>query len=385
MSLEPVTKSLTQRSVELILENQAPSGAYVAAPGYDTYAFSWLRDGAFIASAMDAYGEHDSAEKFHQWVRSVVDGHAHKVALLVAEKESALGPITDPLVPLDDKYVLHTRFTVDGEEAQQGWGNFQLDGYGFWLSSLINHIGESGDTAPYEQAVSTVARYLAFTWDRSCYDCWEEYPTQRHTATWAAVAGGLQKAGVLFERTDWQDLGAQITAAIEASTNGILTKFIDSKESAVGTPPQGPAVAGHERVGRELGPDALDASILLVLGEFGPWQADSEIVTATLQAVEQSLVVGGGVHRYKEDEYYGGGLWIVLAGALAVIQHSADQDSSEALTWIESQADAQGNLGEQSSQTLRHPDRLEPWTERWGTPATPLLWSHAMYLLATKQ
>ena len=27
-----------------------------------------------------------------------------------------------------------------------------------------------------------------------------------------------------------------------------------------------------------------------------------------------------------------------------------------------------------------HPERIAEWDERWGTSATPLLWSHAMYL-----
>jgi len=97
-------------------------------------------------------------------------------------------------------------------------------------------------------------------------------------------------------------------------------------------PPQrtGQAIAGHERIGRPLSPDAIDGSALLVLGSFGPFPPTHAIVSETLRAIESSLVVDGGVHRYLDDEYYGGGLWIVLAGALAGAQASHDPQRASA-------------------------------------------------------
>jgi GH15 family glucan-1,4-alpha-glucosidase len=51
------------------------------------------------------------------------------------------------------------------------------------------------------------------------------------------------------------------------------------------------------------------------------------------------------------------------------------------LTWVEAQADEEGNLPEQIPQTLNDPPMLQPWVEKWGPIACPLLWSHAMYLI----
>jgi isomaltose glucohydrolase len=105
---------------------------------------------------------------------------------------------------------------------------------------------------------------------------------------------------------------------------------------------------------------------------------------ATLRCITRDLVVDGGVHRYSEDEYYGGGLWVVLAGALGDVLRRQGDDSGwqRTLAWIESTADADGHLAEQVPLSLRHPELRQPWIDRWGEVARPLHWSHAMYIIA---
>lgn len=380
-------RPLVKSSIELILNHQASTGAYLAAPGYGTYDYCWMRDGAFIASAMDAHGHHDSAEAFHRWVARAIERYADKVGLLEGNLETALRGTEDPLQPLDDRYVLHTRFTVDGEEGSNDWGNFQLDGYGFWLTMLARHLKTTlADPTPYLRSVDLVRRYLSATWELACFDCWEEYPTRRHSTTWAAVARGLTDSAGLVSGESAGMVSKTITKRLldDAAVHGVIRKFIcDPRSGAAPVAPSvGLAVAGHERIGRVLSEDAIDGGVLLVLGELGPLPPNHAAIRATLSRVEDTLVVDGGVYRYLEDEYYGGGLWIVLAGALACVQAKYDKArASEVLDWIEQQADADGYLGEQVDSALRHPDRRSPWVERWGPPASPLLWSHAMYLL----
>ncbi|MEZ4670695.1 MAG: hypothetical protein R3E39_22560 [Anaerolineae bacterium] len=53
----------------------------------------------------------------------------------------------------------------------------------------------------------------------------------------------------------------------------------------------------------------------------------------------------------------------------------------ELVAWVESQASPSGELAEQVSGHQLAPAYYDEWVERWGTPATPLLWSHGMYLL----
>ena len=267
MDAEPLQRPLVDVSIDLISQHQAPTGAYIAAPGYDAYAYCWIRDGAFTADAMDTYGHHDSATSFHHWTARTIKRHAHKVDLLEAETDLALRGTGDPLRPLDDRYVLHTRFTVDGNEGQGHWGNFQLDGYGFWLTSIARHLTLTAtDPAPYRDAIDLVCRYLTLTWEHPCFDSWEEYPPRRHTTTWAAVAKGLSDSGQLLDNSTTVATSEEITRRLvgHAKPGSTLLKFVpdsaaEAHTSTTKTPESSElAVAGHERIGRPLAADTID-------------------------------------------------------------------------------------------------------------------------------
>ena len=94
--------------------------------------------------------------------------------------------------------------------------------------------------------------------------------------------------------------------------------------------------------------------------------------------IEGTLVSpGGGVWRTLEDEYYGGGEWLLLTAMLGLAK---PERAADCLEWIERHASPYGELPEQVQDHLRRPERYQPWVEKWGEPAQPLLWSHAMYL-----
>jgi GH15 family glucan-1,4-alpha-glucosidase len=111
--------------------------------------------------------------------------------------------------------------------------------------------------------------------------------------------------------------------------------------------------------------ERLDAS-LLVLPFLGFGHVD----------IEELVSPGGGVHRHLEDTYYGGGEWLLLTALLGLADPAR---AAECLAWIEAHERPEG-LPEQSQDHLLHPERYEPWVEKWGPPPSPLLWSHAMYL-----
>lgn len=103
---------------------------------------------------------------------------------------------------------------------------------------------------------------------------------------------------------------------------------------------------------------------------------------ATTGAIEAS-VAHGGVHRYPADTFYGGGEWPLLAALLGWHYSRTGQTAKAGrqFRWVAAQADAEGDLPEQVSGHLLHPEYHQEWVDRWGPVATPLLWSHAMFLI----
>lgn len=375
-------RELVEHSIDLILASQSDTGAYPASPSYPTYQYSWIRDGAFIAHAMDLHGHHDSAAAFHQWVVDTILRHQHKVEHLIEDT-----PDID--VPVDDRYALHTRYTLDGEEVAEDWGSFQLDGYGLWLTSLTRHLATADeDPSPFRDAVETIIRYLSRTWQMPCFDCWEEYPTRRHSTTWAAIAGGLNNIAPAYQHSKAASTSQLITNRLHRSSRrNVLRKFVDDHQPTPTDPNdhrQAKAIAGHERPSKLPPPNGVDASILLTLGQYGPFPNNHPVIPATIRAIENELMINGGIHRYPQDEFYGGGQWPVLAGAYAALPQIPAQHRQQAIAWIENQADNTGNLPEQVPANLLNPEYHQPWLHRWGPVANPLLWSHAMYLTAVQ-
>jgi GH15 family glucan-1,4-alpha-glucosidase len=208
------------------------------------------------------------------------------------------------------------RYALDGEADPSPWPKLQIDGLGLFLGALRRR----GNAARWDDAAALVARWLDNHWTEPCIDWWEEREGI-HAATLWCVGNGLDSDEIRREAL---------------------------------------ALAGER----------LDGSLLFI--------GTPEIV----ERVEQSLLVDGGVHRHLEDEYYGGGQWLLLTAmlGLAYLDHGRVDDARACLAWIEAHAAPNGDLPEQAQDHLLRPASYEPWVARWGEPASPLLWSHAMYL-----
>lgn len=350
---------LARRSRRVILDNQAPSGAYLAAPNFPVYRYAWLRDGAFIADAASRVGEAASATAFLDWCRSLIDRRVGTIAALVARRAAG------EEIGLDE--FLHTRYTLDGAEADEVWWNHQLDGYGAWLWALGAHAargGLNGDRARFRPAVEATARYLVAFWDHPCYDVWEEHGDRVHVSTLAAISAGLRVAAA------WPAIASEVADNAAATIAAIDQRVRDDGVRD-----------GH--LVKWLGGTDLDANLLFCAIPYRLLEPDDPLMRPTVAALTASgLAHDGAVHRHLADDFYGGGEWILLA-ALLGSYHAAlgDDDATRAqMGWVAAQADTDGNLPEQVSTHLLHPDRLPEWQARWGPIARPLVWSHAMFL-----
>ena len=205
---------------------------------------------------------------------------------------------------------------------------------------------------------------LTTFWQRPCYDWWEEHVEQRHVSTLGAIYGGLRAA---------VDAGA-----LDQNRADRATRAADAIQALV----SGQGVAGGHLT-KWLGSLAVDGSLPACIVPFGLLDATDPIAVETLAAVGRDLDVDGGVHRFRADVFYGGGQWLLLS-ALMGWNLAAQGDPTAALShlrWVAAHATPDGHLPEQVPTHLLHPESRAEWIKRWGPVATPLLWSHGMYLI----
>ncbi|MFE5319909.1 glycoside hydrolase family 15 protein [Paenibacillus sp. NPDC056579] len=364
---------LAKISRQLILWNQHPAGSYVACPLFSHYGFSWLRDGSFIAYAMDIAGEKDSAGRFYEWVRRVLDRQKDRVEQLLHKHANG--------ETIAQHEFLHTRYHLDGRDDDHSeWGHFQLDGYGAWLWGVAEHWKRTGiDELPesFRSSVELTIRYLCAFWKQPNFDCWEERNDQIHPSTLACIYGGLSSIHRFVHMPEIADVVNDIRLfLLEHCIHPEKKYFVKSIRPAA------------DSNSYDIGFEGVDASLMWLAQPFQVFGVDHAIMNATLAELEARLKsADGGVRRYVGDEYYGGGEWILLTAWYGWIDYSAGQyeQAAESLQWIARQADAWGRLPEQVFHSLASKDTYEQWVHRWGTPATPLLWSHAMYLVLYSQ
>lgn len=341
-------EQLYEKSIEVIKEGQHRSGGYVACPTFPTYNYSWFRDGSYIAYAMDLAGEHRSAGAFHRWaVENILKREEEITSFLDGNRKN----YTE---------LLHTRYTLEGEEGSEEWENFQLDSFGIWIWSMKEHLDQSGTGLKDEmkKAVSLVASYLSSLWQKNCYDSWEENSDRIHIYTLSTIYGGLMSAEKI--------LGIDLSKAYASVKERILTKGCKN---------------GH--LVKYEGIDAVDSNLIGANFPCRVLSADDPLMIGTIEKIEKDLYRSGGLHRYDTDTYYGGGIWILLTAWLGIYYlNKGEKAKSEIiLDWIVAKADADGHLAEQLTDSLNDRSYLPFWVDKWGESANPLLWSHAMYII----
>lgn len=344
--------NLLDYSIELIKKRQLPEGAWYADSGYQVYRYSWFRDNSFIAYAMDKAGEMKTSARYHQWVIK-----------LFTQKEISFSAIYSHIKEvgfLPYSLLIETRYLENGDSGEMFWENHQLDGLGTWIWSFQEHLLSINREATKEEleVVQTLADYLSLLWRFPCYDLWEEFGDKVHFYTLSSVQAGLKAAQIILGRNFENEI-SQIEDYISAKLvrNGHFVKY-----------------TGDLRV---------DASMLARLYPYGLCERDDPIFLKTVEIIRKQLYASG-VHRYVDDEYYGGGEWILLAAWAGIVEAQLGNisESKRFRSWIESIGEVSGGiLPEQLSTSMNRPARYDWWLQKWGAPAQELLWSHAMYVL----
>lgn len=341
--------NLFEESIRIIKNNQAETGAYIASPGISVYQYSWFRDGSWIAYAMLIADEKKSAEKFYDWSSKVIIKYEKKIldAIKNSEERKSIG-----------ENFIHARYSIYGEEVNEKWGEFQLDGLGVWLWSLSQFIEHAGrEKIEWIKSAGLVCDYLKKLWNIPCNDIWEENPEKIHTSVLASIYAGLSSFSSKFPEKN-----------LEKTCNNIKEFILNNlvyKDSLI----------------KYFGSKEVDSGILMCAVPFNIFSAKNALIKKTAKRIVNELHVTQGLKRYKDDTFYGGGEWIILACWLGLfyIEINKFSEAKKILKWVEDKADKNFYLPEQINPASK--TYYKEWVEKWGAPANPLLWSHAMYII----
>lgn len=371
---------LIRKSIDIILAGQDDTGSFPASTEFPGFHYSWLRDGTFIAHSMLVSGHPESTRRFLLWENAAIS----QLGSIVERVEER----TKNGEKLQSGEFLPARFTMDGQIKHRGaegyffagvfgnvyatedgtdlageWNMFQIDSYGIWMWGLAQYLLRTGDLHLLDECTAGVelsVRYLKCVWDMKCFDSWEEYGSKQHTSTLGCVAGGLIAINQFLKRPDIEALIATIRAKIRsfALPDGVLPKYV--------------------------GTDSVDSSLIWLAQPYHVFEPGDQIMRKTVERVKEKLLVNGGVKRYLEDVYYGGGKWIVQTCWLGWYDVLAGdrEESLRLLEWSEAHCTDELLFPEQVLEDLNFPEHTAVWMKNcWHHSPTPLLWAHAMYLI----
>jgi len=335
----------------------------------DTYSYVWPRDGAICAMAFDAAGFQEVSRLFFEFCNRAI---------------------------MDDGYFKH-KYWSDGSVGSSwhalvdGKGEpqlpIQLDETALVLYALWRHFQKYRDlefiSKVYPRLVVKASEFMQSYRDsqtglpKASFDLWEEQ-AGTFTSTAACVCSALSSAAkfakVFYDSKRQEELNSVVGQMKEA----MLTRLYDRKLG---------------RFVKAVRPDgSIDPSIdssLSFMFLYGAFDTENEGVKQTMNAMAEKLWINtgiGGVARYENDGYHRvssdvqGNPWFICTLWLArwhIASAKSLEDLKKALTlilWVVKHARASGVLAEQ----------INPYD---ATPisASPLVWSHAEYVLAVTE
>ena len=335
--------------------------------GKDDYNYVWMRDGSFVAMAMDKAGYFEVSKRFFAFCNDVItpDGYFfHKY-----RPDKALGSSWHPWINREGELQLP----------------IQEDETALVVLALWSHYGYTKDLefieSIYNSLVKKASSFMLgfkneYGLPQPTYDIWEE-KYGIHTFTCACVYGALTAAASFAKLLGKERDEALFSAGAAQLKDSILKYLYNEKEGYF-----------YKHItfddGKVLHDETIDASSFYGVFRFGVLDIADPRLTRAFNVLQEKLVCGGkigGVARYLGDIYYkvGSGVpgnpWILttLWTAQYYIATAASAEDLEVVrTWLDWTADratASGVLAEQ----------YNPFTGEH-LSASPLAISHATYI-----
>ena len=213
-------------------------------------------------------------------------------------------------------------------------------------------------------AVETCASYLGAFWDQPCYDWWEEHADGVHPSTLGADrTPGCGPPPVSWRRHVHRSAGRRP----RRSSSFVLAEGL-SDGHLVKTVGAGPRV---------------DASLVACATPFGLVPPAGPVADATYAAVVDQTSRPTACTATVATRSTAAGAGSCWPGSSAGTRRPPDASTPPAAAWngCTPRPTRDGLLPEQVTTHALDPTFIAAWAEqRWGPVATPLLWSHAMYI-----
>ncbi len=348
----PRVRALAERSIDVLHALQdAESGALMAAAEVDPhsrvsggYGYSWPRDGAYLASALGAFGFRDRVEKYFGFLQTT----------------------QDPSGAWWQRY-------LSSGQAGPSWGRIQIDEPATVISAAFRHFRRTQDLFWLEKFWPTLKKGLSFLeafhgpdhpMGQPSHDLWEERMGIHAYSLGAVACAFLSAAEMAHELAD-DELATRYLEQGRRISSLISERFVTS---------QGPPK--RSLIGNQWD-EIPDISMLGLIAPFGIFKKRDVAATRILESTRTlwSEPVGG-VLRYRGDHYRGGNPWVLTTLWLAAVELSLGNytKAQNLFRWVLEKTTPQGMMAEQ----IHRESGLPCWV-------IPLGWSHAMYLLFVEE
>lgn len=340
--------------------------------GKDDYAYMWPRDAAFIVSALDKAGFSEITKKFFLFCNDVLheDGYLHHRYRPDQALGSTWHSATSQKEWLKDKIL---QLPIQEDESASV------------IFALWNHYEQTKDLefieTLYKPLIERIAVFLLNFRDKltglplPSYDLWEE-KIGVSTYTCASVYGGLMAAAKFSELLDKRNhMREYKQAAKEIKKATIDHLYSENLKSFVRI--------ANVIDGKVVQNEIVDASSIFGLWYFGMFSQDDPLFINSheqmLRRLSNSTEVGG-IIRYEGDNYFKStdksNPWFITSlweAQRILYRDDCSLDDlkkvEETFNWVLSHQYLSGVLAEQ----------LNPYDAN-SLSATPLVWSHAVYV-----
>jgi GH15 family glucan-1,4-alpha-glucosidase len=380
-------KKLIKISKEVITDGSLENGAIVAAnsdkeiypPNVQDYRYVWVRDAAYVCMAADLLNLKDVPGKFFEWCLNRAEGF--KQTGLLSNAYNTNGTIHGTLVSPDQVKVPKKTRSMYINLIHHGT-QFQPDQNGSLLIAIYHHTRHFGkDASMFKELIETAALGICRSWKDDkftlpCFDLWEErcIPAEQkkyHIYSLAMCAAGLKAAiEMLGKKRKWQQtkkgMSEILNQAVSCSSNPIPRTYSKSKAK----------ITKYDML--------ADTSLLgLVYPSQMLHPLDKNMQRTVQTIIRNNTTKNGGLLRYPGDKYCGRvkNGWVTLTGAGSwpllsfwmSIYFSLAGDKKNAMKHFRSPL---YNIDEYIPEQI--------FENKKQSSITPLLWSHAMLIIAAK-